>query len=64
MGNTTTPNGILENQWIDINTMHENLFKKEIDIKETINCDYLREFVKDESYVLKRKLNDSDILHL
>ena len=64
MGNTTTPNGILENQWIDINTMHENLFKKEIDIKETINCDYLREFVKDESYILKRKLNNTDILHL
>ena len=64
MGNTTTPNGIMENQWIDINTMHENLFKKEIDIKETINCDYLREFVKDESYILKRKLNNTDILHL
>ena len=38
--------------------------KKEIDIKETIYCDYLREFVKDESYILKRKLNDTDILHL
>ncbi len=38
--------------------------KKEIDIKETINCDCLREFVKDESYILKRKLNNTDILHL
>lgn len=62
MGNTT-PSGFPYNIWVDINPL-DNRFNKEIDIKETINCDNLREFIKDESYILKRKLNNIDILHL
>ena len=33
---------------------------KETDIKETIYGDCLREFAKDEPYILKRELNNTD----
>ena len=63
MGNKT-PSEFPYNIWVDVNQMNDIIQRKEIDIKETINCDYLREFIKDESYLLKRKLNNTDILHL
>ncbi len=54
---------VIHKQWDEFIKIYE-WAKKEIDIKETIYCNYLREFVKDESYILKGKLNNIDILHL